>query len=221
MKGQFASCLFHSRLIEIGLIISALSFLWIYSSATDESSKVFVAEKIVLQAPDGKMRAFLGVDGESSNLILFDKESNPIVTMTVLEDGTPGVVLMDKEGRSGIGMGVDGEGNANIGLLDANGRKRMAMEVDANGDSNLAFHNADGKMQLEISVNRKMHSVLNFFDEQELMKLSLGIKKNGSPILAFFDEKDIRIALGVLNENRASFVMSDHEGNSIIEIPQP
>jgi hypothetical protein len=80
-------------------------------------------KEVVLRFKDstGSSRATLGLEGETSLLVLGDKTGRPRVGLTTLAQGAPGVTLYDPSGRARVELGLGREGEPRVALLDARG----------------------------------------------------------------------------------------------------
>ncbi|HEV8587203.1 MAG TPA: hypothetical protein VGT02_19750 [Methylomirabilota bacterium] len=80
-------------------------------------------KQIALRFKDeiGSPRLTLGVEGESSLLVLSDKSGRPRIGMVTLAEGVPGLTFYDTTGRARAEVGLAREGEASVTLLDARG----------------------------------------------------------------------------------------------------
>ena len=80
-------------------------------------------KEIVLRFRDlgGTSRVTLGLEGETSLLVLGDKTGRPRVGVTTLAQGAPSMTLYDPTGRARVDLGLGREGEPRVALLDARG----------------------------------------------------------------------------------------------------
>ena len=69
----------------------------------------------------GSPRLTLGVEDESSLLVLSDKTGRPRVGFVTLAHGAPGVSVYDATGRARVELGLVRDGTPRMALLDARG----------------------------------------------------------------------------------------------------
>jgi hypothetical protein len=80
-------------------------------------------KEVVLRFRDlgGTSRVTLGLEGETSLLVLGDKTGRPRVGVATLAQGAPSLTLYDPTGRARVDLGLGREGEPRVALLDARG----------------------------------------------------------------------------------------------------
>lgn len=69
----------------------------------------------------GAPRLALGIENDSSLLVLSDRTGRPRVGVVTLGDGAPGLTFYDATGRARAEVGLAREGEPSVSLLDARG----------------------------------------------------------------------------------------------------
>jgi hypothetical protein len=103
------------------------------------------AEHFALLDRHGKIRARLGTLGESTILSMNDQQGLIRTSLTIGEDGFPGLVFHDRHGEVRVFLGVlDGE--PILGLRDSHGTQRAMLKLrKADGTPFMFMTAADGE----------------------------------------------------------------------------
>ena len=103
------------------------------------------AEHFTLLDRHGKARARLGTLGESTVLSFNDQQGLIRTSLTIGEDGFPGLVFHDRHGEVLIFLGVI-DGEPILGFRDAHGTQRVMLKLrKVDGTPLMFMTDADGK----------------------------------------------------------------------------
>lgn len=108
-----------SSLTSILVTLAAMTFVIPQRAAAQSPPTVLVAERFVLQDPEGNVRALLqfGPDGEPV-LAMRDHEGRPRVRIGIRPDGGPFVLLHDPDFSRRVALAIGREGEAQLVLRE-------------------------------------------------------------------------------------------------------
>lgn len=140
----------HDRLKRAGTGIIAVLALIMLIGATQPGERTVEAKAFVVKDRAGKVRAVLGVVGDSGSpsLVFYDHEANANVILHLGQDGAPGLSLYDKD-RVRVELGTVGD-RAFLQLFDKKNRPRAVMQVEKDGVSSVGLYDHDRKLRASL-----------------------------------------------------------------------
>jgi hypothetical protein len=118
------------RLKWSGLCLLAALSAFVLMGQAAPTPKVIEAQRFVLKDANGEVRAWLGLFGKGSELILGDANKEPKMTLKVSEVASD--LHFYGEEHSGMNLGVD-LGNPAISMAGANGNGKADFEFSTSG----------------------------------------------------------------------------------------
>jgi hypothetical protein len=79
------------------------------------------------------------------HFILVGRTPSPRASLTLGQDGGPGLLLFDQQGKVRAGLTVLADGRPSLGLLDAQGQSRVVLTVESDGAPLMRLLDAQGK----------------------------------------------------------------------------
>ena len=80
------------------------------------------------------------------HFILVGRTSSPRASLTLGQDGGPGLLFFDQQGTVRAGLTVLADGRPSLGLLDAQGQSRVVLTLESDGTPILRVLDAQGKV---------------------------------------------------------------------------
>jgi len=136
----------HSRCVKrIGALLFILASSLLLVGALSSPPRIVGAEHFVLRDPGGKVRARLSTVGDSTVLSFQDHNGLIRSSLTVGDDGFPGLVFHDRHGEVRVFLGVV-DGEPLLMLRDRQGKQRAMVKLRKEDGAPLLFvTDADGK----------------------------------------------------------------------------
>lgn len=135
----------HHRLKLAGVCLFILGSSLLLMGAFPSPARTVKAEHFMLLDARGKVRARLGTLGASTVLAFHDQHGLTRTSLTVGEDGFPGLVFHDGHGEVRVFLGVVDD-EPILGLRDRHGTQRAMLKlIKADGTPLMFLTDADGK----------------------------------------------------------------------------
>jgi len=135
----------HHRFKLAGACLLILGSSLLLMGAFSSPARTVKAEHFTLIDPRGKVRARLGTLGASTVLSFNDQQGLTRTSLTVGEDGFPGLVFHDGHGEVRAFLGVVDD-EPILGLRDRHGTQRAMLKlIKADGTPLMFLTDADGK----------------------------------------------------------------------------
>ncbi len=179
-----------------------------FASFQDPPAKELVAERFVLQGPDGEEYATLEMDGNQNPMLQLRKEkSRAALTLSgpgLLLRGPDGVrsaflgidtrgatkaELTGKSSQDGLRLVVQPDGAAGVYALDARGYERAALESLADGHSSLSVRGERSEVRGILGLDPKGNSSSILLDGSGRRRIGMVVQSDGTPTLSMEDEK--------------------------------
>lgn len=138
------------RLKLAGLAMAAVLALGGLIGATVPDGQVIEARTFILKDRAGKVRAVLGVVGESGSpsLVFYDREANANVILHLGQDDAPGLWLYDKD-RVRAELAAVGD-RAFLQLFDKENKPRAVFQVEKDGSPSVGLYDHDRKLRASL-----------------------------------------------------------------------
>ena len=134
------------RLMLVGICLLLLGSSVLLMGQVSSSPRKIEAEQFALLDVGGKVRARLGTIGESTVLAFNDRAGQIRTSLTVGEDGFPGLVFHDRHGEVRMFVGVI-DGEPILGFRDSHGTQRAMLKVSKeDGAPWMVMTDANGKV---------------------------------------------------------------------------
>jgi hypothetical protein len=79
-------------------------------------------------------------------LILVDRTQTPRASLTIDQEGGPGLLFLDQHGNVRVGLAVLADGRPSLGLRDAQGQPRVVLALDPQGTPIFRLLDAQGQV---------------------------------------------------------------------------
>ena len=80
------------------------------------------------------------------HFILVGRTPSPRASLTLGQDGGPGLLFFDQQGKVRAGLTLLADGRPSVGLLDAQGQSRVVLTVESDGTPMLRLLDAHGQV---------------------------------------------------------------------------
>jgi hypothetical protein len=80
------------------------------------------------------------------HFILVGRTPSPRASLTLGQDGGPGLLFFDQQGQVRAGLTVLADGRPSLGLLDAQGQSRVILTLESDGTPIMRLLNAQGQV---------------------------------------------------------------------------
>jgi len=80
------------------------------------------------------------------HFILVGRTPSPRASLTLGQDGGPGLLFFDQQGKVRAGLTLLADGRPSLGLLDAQGQSRVVLTVESDGTPMLRLLDAHGQV---------------------------------------------------------------------------
>jgi hypothetical protein len=80
------------------------------------------------------------------HFILVGRTPSPRASLTLGQDGGPGLLFFDQQGQVRAGLTLLADGRPSLGLLDAQGRSRVVLTLESDGSPIMRLLDAQGQV---------------------------------------------------------------------------
>jgi hypothetical protein len=164
------------------------------TAGTRDAHSSLEAEEFVLRAPNGDVRARLGL----------------------LPDGSPFLQLTGNGGESSAELSVLPSQGPVLKLSD--GKGLVSMRAKGDGTSEITLHSAGQEPRAALFLESDGSPVLSLTDAEGRVRAGLTISTDGSPSLSLYDESSLRAMLGTSGD-RSMLTLLDGQGRLLYSAP--
>lgn len=189
-----------------------------------ETRKTIVeAEQFILRASDGKVRATLGLRGESaSGLDFYDANGRARAGLDLAADGQGNLWLATQDGQvtgsfsarglhvNEVGAGSSFLGGAGLTLIDRNQKDRVGLLIKDEDAPSLTLYDKDGRTGALVDVSGEGSRLGLFYGG--VVRAGIGHGRGGSQLNLFGDDGRDHATLGVMPDGATGLLFHDQDG---------
>jgi hypothetical protein len=123
---------------------------------------ILEARQFTLRDAAGNARAILGVQDSSARLIMLDPAGHQRVTLSVLQNGAPGLSFRDETGHARLVLGLLPDQTTTLVFADRQGVTRTVLGLAQDESSTLVFADHGGTTQAGLGIDRDGRPTFTF-----------------------------------------------------------
>lgn len=155
LESELKSVRAQGRILSLGLLASlAAAVFAILNGAQLTAGDVVEARQVVLLGPDGQPRGEWAVDPEgNSTLSMLDREQRSRLTLTVRNEGYPGLSLSNVAGQRRVALGLLPDETASLVFADGGGVARNVLGLVRGDAASLVLADASGVSRIGFGLD--------------------------------------------------------------------